>query len=677
MKRITRTFLTIVWLLLVLASVTAPAGATVLLFENVGLPMAQELRGLQSVKNYGDNVTAVSTAGFANSFAQGNGWTPNIVLDFSAGPDLKTVSSWRDKWGGSDGANYLLDGDRGEPFYYWYTFTPSRGSGVKINSLDLDGEGDHKNKIAWKIYAGSKVGKVLASGSTGTFFDSKKNVGLGMSKPYFGIVVLELIHTGTRTSLAVDNLDFDETPKGDDAAVVEVGHRKQLLVDDYVIAKTSNVKRELGRVTKLNGGKPLLVRDRPWEQTCSFYGTALHDGQKFQMWYRTGGESGPLGYAESTDGRQWVKPNLGLVEFKGSKRNNLVDDKLGLAYAFSCFIDPHETDPAHKYKCCWGHPQKIRACIGHSPDGLRWTPYNKGNPVTHRAADTHNQLLWDEDAKVYRLFTRTDYQGRLRAEMEVRGNRVMTNPDVKKNPTDWKLGRNWYFNRKPKEYRRRQVYSMTDWIYQGVHFGLITLYEFPQDMSEGGLDLKKRHERDVLNFYIATSRDAENWDFQWVDAVRPLVPRGPDGSFDNDMIIPPANIITYRDRHWIYYGGSNERHGAPKREYGIGGATLRLDGMISLTAKERPGTVTTKPFKLAGDKLQVNVRGDEFLVEVLDQQGEPIPGFSANEATKYEHTDDLRLTPTWKKRLATLTGRIIRLRFHLKNANLYSFQLPE
>ncbi len=85
MKRITRTFLTSVLLLLVLVLVTPPAGATVLLFEKVGLPMAKELQGLQSVKNYGDNVTGVSTGGFANSFAKGNGWTPNIALDFSAG----------------------------------------------------------------------------------------------------------------------------------------------------------------------------------------------------------------------------------------------------------------------------------------------------------------------------------------------------------------------------------------------------------------------------------------------------------------------------------------------------------------------------------------------------------------------------------------------------------------
>lgn len=663
-----------------LALAASPASATILLFENVGLPMSRELEGLPAVKNYGDRVTGVSTGGFTGSFARGNGWTPNIVLEFSAGNDLKTVSSWRDGWDGGDGANYLLDGDSREPYYYWYRFAPLRGAGVIVNSLDLDATGDSTNQVDWKIYAGSKIGKVLASGSTGRFSGDRAKINLGMRGPYFGVVVLELSHTGTRTSLALDNLDFDEVPaRGNKGEIVEVGHRKQLLVDDYVIAGMSNLKRVLGRVTKLNDGKPVLVKDQPWERSCTFYGTALHDGKKFQMWYRASLAPFALGYAESRDGLHWVKPKLGLVEFGGTKQNNIIDVELGLAYAFSCFLDPHESDPAHRYKCCWGHPRKIRACLGYSADGIRWTPYNNGEPVTGRAADTHSQLMWDEDAGVYRLFTRTDYQRFLRAEMEVRGHRGMTNPDVKRNPTGWKLGRHWYFNRDPKEYRRRQVYSMSDWIYHGVHFALISGFDYPQDHSEGPRDLDKRHERDVLNFYIASSRDGERWDFHWVYAGQPLVPRGPARSFDKDMIIPPSNIITHRDRHWIYYSGSNERHGIPRDDEAIGGATLRLDGFVCLEAGNEPGTITTRPFKLTGDRLRVNVRGGEFYMEVLDRKGKPVPGFSANESIRYHDPDQLRLIPTWKgaARLSALEGRVIRLRFHLKNARLYSFHVPE
>ena len=122
-----------------LALAQTPATATVLLFENLALPMARELDGLQSVQDYGDHVSSAHTGGFKNSFAKGNGWTPNITLDYSAGNDRKTVSSWRAGWDGGDGANYLLDGDDGGPYYYWYTFTPHRGVGLVLRMLDLDG----------------------------------------------------------------------------------------------------------------------------------------------------------------------------------------------------------------------------------------------------------------------------------------------------------------------------------------------------------------------------------------------------------------------------------------------------------------------------------------------------------------------------------------------------------
>jgi hypothetical protein len=51
----------------------------------------------------------------------------------------------------------------------------------------------------------------------------------------------------------------------------------------------------------------------------------------------------------------------------------------------------------------------MRAALAHSGDGIHWTPYNDGNPVTHRAADTYNQIIWDDEVKTYRLFTRTDF----------------------------------------------------------------------------------------------------------------------------------------------------------------------------------------------------------------------------------------------------------------------------
>ena len=47
--------------------------------------------------------------------------------------------------------------------------------------------------------------------------------------------------------------------------------------------------------------------------------------------------------------------------------------------------------------------------LGYYADSIHLNAYNDGKPVTHRAADTYNQIVWDAEAKVYRMFTRTDF----------------------------------------------------------------------------------------------------------------------------------------------------------------------------------------------------------------------------------------------------------------------------
>jgi hypothetical protein len=478
-----------------------------------------------------------------------------------------------------------------------------------------------------------------------------------------------------------------------------VGLTKQLFVDDYVVSEMRGVTRELGEVRKENGGQPIRFtragadgKEAPAD--AWIYATAYRDGRRFRMWHRlyTKGPSvGPYmgpgteyGYSESTDGIHFrVKDTLKGIRSSGDY-NSVVT------------IDEHETAPAHRYKIGYdgGAGDQNGAHLAHSADGIHWTPYNDHKPVTYRAADFTNQVIWDDAVGLYRLYTRTDFgagggplAGTVSKQYEVRGVRCMTNPDIKANPTNWTLVRHWYLDREgPEEWRRRQLYTMTDWIYHGVHFALMCIYEYPTDVSEGHeTDLVRRHERDVMNFYIATSRDGDSWDLRWVYAGRPMIPRGPDRAWDKDGIIPCNTIVTHQDKHWLYYGGMNERHGSEEkkvffqRRHAMGLATLRLDGFVCLAAGDPPGTVVTRPFKLDGSNIEINAdasRG-ELLVEVLDEAGRPCAGFAKDDGRPLAKADALRHRPAWKAdaALASLTGQVIRLRFHLQNTRLYAFQV--
>ena len=78
-----------------------------------------------------------------------------------------------------------------------------------------------------------------------------------------------------------------------------------------------------------------MVHDSPWEGSGCGYHTAFRDGEKIRMYYiaadLTSADGTKLAsrpiyacYAESRDGIRWTKPDLGLVEFQGSTRNNIV-----------------------------------------------------------------------------------------------------------------------------------------------------------------------------------------------------------------------------------------------------------------------------------------------------------------------------------------------------------------
>jgi len=351
-----------------------------------------------------------------------------------------------------------------------------------------------------------------------------------------------------------------------------------------------------------------------------------------------------------------------------------------------------------------GHPEKYKAAfnpgntmcaIAYSADGIHWKGYNDGESVTGRAADTQNQILWDPVAGRYLLITRTDL-GATGGKAEERATRIMAHNkgnDLLAHPAAWETIATIAVDdpegeKTPAGVAVLQMESMTVWVYENVYFGLMHVVTLGNLTGATGDKEKvaypdKRHETDVIDFYIGTSRDGINFDKSWIYAREPFVERGADGQFDKSMVHPASEIVNHGDEHRIYYGGIYSQHHAPdaaKTKGGkIGLATLPLDRFISQRAEGKLGTITTKPFKLEGDTLQVNVdaKGGRFYAEVLDADGKTVPGFAAGQAKVYNDVDELRLKPQWKsnKDLSALKGKTVRLKFYLRDAKLYAFQI--
>ena len=141
---------------------------------------------------------------------------------------------------------------------------------------------------------------------------------------------------------------------------------------------------------------------------------------------------------------------------------------------------------------------------------------------------------------------------------------------------------------------------------------------------------------------------------------------------------PDGELISYHENYQVYIAnadGSNKRHIKTGNPFDFA-PRWSADGFVSLEDHFGGGTVETKPLIVDGKQLHVNVDSQhgEVRVELLDHSGEPIPSFTSKECMPIR-ADSADVTVRWKEDtpLRMLTGKPVRLKFHLNKANLYSF----
>jgi hypothetical protein len=110
------------------------------------------------------------------------------------------------------------------------------------------------------------------------------------------------------------------------AEPVDIGSRRELLVDQHLIEQLDGVRLELHRPVR----REVVFRtDAAWEGNGSAYQSVFQDGDRFLIYYRGGHHPNSKAYqtsknswetlcvAESRDGIHWTRPELGIVEFDG------------------------------------------------------------------------------------------------------------------------------------------------------------------------------------------------------------------------------------------------------------------------------------------------------------------------------------------------------------------------
>jgi len=443
------------------------------------------------------------------------------------------------------------------------------------------------------------------------------------------------------------------------AAAVEIGADRQLLVDEYLIERMSG-EVEL-RLHSPVAREVSLVHDAPWEGNTCGYHTIFRDGDIVRMYYRgwdhdekTGKQLHPavVCYAESADGIVWVKPKLGLVAFGGSKDNNIILEGHG-THNFTPFKDGKADCPAaQRYKAVArgedeGHQQLFAFVSG---DGVRWRSMRDEPIVTDGAFDSQNLVFWDAARGQYWCYYRDFHDG-------VRDIKAATSKDF----VNWSKGQWLDYGDAPREHlytNQVQAYYRAPKLFVGFP----TRYLPDRGSIVEGLFITSRDGLRFRRWGEAVIRPGANGD-KWGNRCNYIWL----GMVETASSLPgaPNEISIYSNEG--YYEG----RGAKTRRY-----TYRIDGFVSAHAKYAGGEVLTKPLVFLGEQLAVNIStsaAGSLAVEVQDADGTALPGFGLSDC-KIIYGDDIERAVEWSGgSVGKLAGRAVRLRFVLRDADLYAF----
>jgi hypothetical protein len=224
--------------------------------------------------------------------------------------------------------------------------------------------------------------------------------------------------------------------------------------------------------------------------------------------------------------------------------------------------------------------------------------------------------------------------------------------------------------------RFSQFYNMSVFAYGGQMLGLVTHFRYSGPPEERG-PLQSGDDGPV-DVQLVHSRDGRRW--HRCEDRSPVIPTGPH-AYDAGCVLGVINgPVIVGDELWLYYTAITTTHGGyvPKKKITIALAKWRLDGLVSLHAGPDEGIVETVPLRCPGGRLVVNAdaSGGELRVAVLDAQSSFLPGLAEADCVPLR-ADAVRHSVRWTQHDRFPTDRPIRLRFHLKNARLFSFGVSE
>jgi hypothetical protein len=472
-------------------------------------------------------------------------------------------------------------------------------------------------------------------------------------------------------------------------APIHIGARREVFWDDYLI-DTARTTASL-QLHRPQAREVVMDHDAEWEGDGCDYHSIVRDGDLYRMYYLGWETMDPeatehvprpivVCYAESRDGRTWVKPDLGICEFNGSTHNNIILDENTQAFDnFSVFKDTCPDCP---------DSERYKGVASSGGDGALWC-FTGADGIHFRRAwrmtdkgqfDTLNVALWDRHSGQYFCYIRDFHGGAPDAAMNdrIRDIRWMVSRDFHTWTTpvllDFGAGEDY-----PLYTNVVQAYYRADHVSVGFPSRYVEKRQWSSNFEQMGgaegrrkrMGVQPRYGLTITDCVFMCSRDGKRWrrwdeafmtpgmehKYNWVygDCYPAL------GMIETESDLPhaPRELSLYAfDYHWAMRPTQLRRY------------TIRVDGFVSRRATYAPCMVVTKPFVFTGESLSINfatsaagygrirLLGADTTLESIELFGDSLD----------------RLVEFQTGEVAALAGSPVTMEITMSDADIYSFQ---
>lgn len=432
--------------------------------------------------------------------------------------------------------------------------------------------------------------------------------------------------------------------------MINIGSKRECFFDDFLIDETKNTAEK--RLHKPVRREVILEFDQPWESEEDTMITVLFAEGMWKMYYICNyPDTKYVCYAESKDAVNWVRPDLGIYEFNGSKHNNIImDTEMFKKFEFvnfdnmSVFYDENPACPEdEKYKmvCMWiGHASLVMLA---SSDGLHFT---KHRFITNEGEfDSQNRAFWSKEYNKYFCYFRGEHKSNESTPLPDKSfedkdanalydpmRRLLHEPgagtysflrDIRVAESDDFI--NWnVFGRINTTGADFQLYNNCVFPYPRaphIFVGLPLRYAERKSWSKNYDELCGRDDRlarmenmarlglAISDGLFMVSRDGHNFT-KYDEAILPPPPENPEAFVYGDgtavpVLVEVPSSIPGADNEYMIYVRESYRSSVGYNK--LVKYTIRLDGFVSIHAGSEEVTAVTKEFVYDGGDLYANI----------------------------------------------------------------------